>query len=113
MFHRVNHELNKDHTKNVLQIIWTIPVLLEATTFEFQFYNNLKLPINWALKYNKCITCTERNSINSNNDNQNDNITDNIKKSYGTHSNKCVHYKCIKISPTMNLKVINLKLKYI
>lgn len=89
-----------------MQILWTMPEILEKTTFEFQLYNNLKLPISWALTYNKCMTCTTENN-NSNNDSN----TNNIKKSYGTHSKKCVHYKCIKISPTMNLKVINFKIK--
>lgn len=90
--------MNKVYTKNTSLILWTIPITSEPTVFEFQLYNPLKMPISWAIKYNKCVKCTvENNSKNKNN---------NAIKKYGIHSNKCEHNQSIKITPTINLKVI-------
>lgn len=96
--YRVNNELSKVYTKNKSPLIWNIPIISEAAVFEFQFHNSSKIPISWALKYNKCITCAKENNNNTKYNSMN--------KNYGTFSNKCVHSKSIQIFPSVNLKVI-------
>lgn len=90
--------MSKVYTKNTSSIQWTIPITFEPTVFEFQLYNPLKMPISWAIKYNKCVNCTMENNSKSK--------KNNTIKNYGIYSNKCEHNQCIKITPTINLKVI-------
>lgn len=91
--YRVNNELSKMYIKNIPSLTWTIPVISESNIYEFQLYNLSKIPIIWRLKPDKCIKCTMKKEIDKN-------------KGYGNISNKCVHYKSIQISPTINFKVI-------
>lgn len=97
--------MSKVYKKNISPLIWIIPVISEPTEFEVQFYNLLKIPVSWALKYNKCSKCTSEN---------NNSYYNNIRnKDYNTLSNKCVHYKNIQISPMINLKVSYSKYSYL
>lgn len=86
------------YKKNISPIIWTLPVIPESTTYDIQLYNPSKVPISWEIKYNECIKCTSENKNNNNN-----------HKNCITQSNKCMHYKSIRITPTANLKVIHKK----
>lgn len=92
--YRINKELCEIYTKNISPLIWTIPVISESITFDIQLYNYSKVPISWEIKYNECIKCTSENKHSNNN-----------YKNCLTLSNKCVHYKSIRITPTVNLKV--------
>lgn len=94
--YRINKELCEVYAKNISPLIWTIPVISESTTFDIQLYNFSKVPISWGLKYNECIKCTSKNKNNNTNN----------QKNCSTVSNKCVHHKSIRITPTANLKVI-------
>ncbi|XP_026809873.1 uncharacterized protein LOC113551681 [Rhopalosiphum maidis] len=99
LFHciKINNELDKIYTKNTSPLIWTIPAISDSSTFDIQLYNFSKVPISWGIKYNECIKCTSKNKNNNNNN----------LKNCSALSNKCVHYKSIRMTPNVNLKMDN------